>query len=93
MKQPRLVSATQAELDELLALAKAASFPQEKYQLLEGVLRTFGYVMQVLQNTKTSLRRFRQMLFGPRTESKRNVLKDNIGSNAGKQRQDDNGAE
>lgn len=77
MKQPKLVSATQAELDELLALARAASFPQEKYQLLEGVLGTFVQVMQVLQNTKSSLRRFRQMLFGARTENKRNVLKEN----------------
>jgi hypothetical protein len=77
MKQPKLVSATQAELDELLALARAASFPQEKYQLLEGVLGTFVQVMQVLQNTKSSLRRFRQMLFGARTENKRHVLKEN----------------
>ena len=37
---------------------------------LEGVLGTFVYVMQALQNAKTSIKRFRQMLFGARTESK-----------------------
>jgi len=75
VKGPELVNATQAELDEILALAKTA-FPPKQYQLLEGVLGTFVYVMQALQNAKTSIKRFRQMLFGARTESKSNVLKD-----------------
>lgn len=73
MKRPELLNATQAELDELLALAKT-TFPTRQYELLEGVLGTFVYVMQALQNAKTSLKRFRQMLFGARTESKRNVF-------------------
>ena len=79
MKHPELVSATQAQLDELLALARAASFPQPQYDLLAGVLGTFTYVMHALQNAKTSLKRFRQMLFGKRTESAAN-LKKMIGS-------------
>jgi transposase len=74
MKPPEVVNATPAELDEILALAKA-SFPSRQYELLEGVLGTFVYVMQALQNAKTSIKRFRQMLFGARTESQRNVLK------------------
>lgn len=74
MKAPELVNASKAELDELLALAKA-SFPLQQFELLEGVFGTFVYVMLALQNAKTSIKRFRQMLFGARTESKRNVLK------------------
>jgi len=73
MKQPKLVSATQAQLDALLILAKP-TFPSEQYELLQGVLGTFSYVMQALQNAKTSLKRFRQMLFGAKTESKDKVL-------------------
>ena len=73
MKQPKLVSATQAQLDALLVLAKP-TFPSEQYELLHGVLGTFSYVMQSLQNAKTSLKRFRQMLFGAKTESKDKVL-------------------
>jgi transposase len=73
MKEPELVTATQHELDEILALAKT-SFPQRQYQLLEGVLSTFVYVMLKLQNAKTSIKRFQRMLFGHRTEHKRNVL-------------------
>jgi len=82
MKRPELINATQAELDELLALAKT-TFPPGRYQLLEGVLGTFVYVMQALQNAKTSLKRFRQMLFGARTESKRNVFERNVSAMGG----------
>ena len=38
------------------------------------MLGTFVYVMLKLQNAKTSLKRFQRMLFGARTEHKRNVL-------------------
>jgi transposase len=73
MKEPELVSATQQELDEILQRARPAlSDPQ--YQLLEAVLATFVHVMLKLQNAKTSIKRFRSMLFGQRTEHKRNVL-------------------
>jgi hypothetical protein len=82
MSKPKVVDATREELDELLALAKAASFPPEKYQLLEAVLASFVYVMQMLQSTKSALLRFRKMVFGARTESKANVLKANIGGEA-----------
>ena len=76
MKPPEIVNATQAELDELLMLAKTkTAFSAEHYELLERVLGTFVFVMVSLQNAKTSIKRFRQMLFGARTESKSNVLK------------------
>jgi transposase len=73
MKPPEIVNATQAELDDLLAKAKP-TFTPEQYLLLERVFGTFVYVMQALQNAKTSLKRFRRMLFGARTESIANVL-------------------
>lgn len=73
MKEPELVTATPEQLDELLRLA-ARSFPSKQYELLEGVLGTFVYVMLKLQNAKTSIKRFQRMLFGTRTEHKRNVL-------------------
>ena len=75
MKPPELVSATQEELDEILALTKK-TLPAKQYQLLEGVLGTFVYVMRALQNAKTSVKRFRQMLFGASTESKHKLFKD-----------------
>ena len=73
MKEPELVTATQEELDEILRRAKPA-LSEPQYRLLEGVLATFVYVMLKLQNAKTSIKRFQRMLFGHRTEHKRNVL-------------------
>jgi len=73
MKEPELVTATQEELDEILQRTRPALSDQQ-YQLLEGVLGTFVYVMLKLQNAKTSIKRFQRMLFGHRTEHKRNVL-------------------
>jgi len=75
MKQPELVTATQAELDAILALTKAV-LPEQQYKLLEGVLRTFAFVMLRLQDARASVGRLRRMLFGARTESLRNVIED-----------------
>lgn len=75
MKPPVLVSATQAELDDLLALAKAA-FPQPQYELLERVLATFAYVMLALQNARMTLKRFRHMLFGNQSERRAALSKE-----------------
>ena len=72
MKPPEIVNATKEEIDELLALAKAA-FPEPQYELLKKILGTFFYVMLSLQNVRISLKRFRKMLFGASTESKRNL--------------------
>jgi transposase len=73
MKTAKLVTATQAELDEILSLARMA-MPEQQYRLLEAVLGTFAYVMQALQDARVSLKRFRRMVFGARTESSANVL-------------------
>ena len=73
MKEPKLVTATDDELDDLLRLAKT-NLPTKQYELLEGVLATFVYVMLKLQNAKTSIKRFQRMVFGHSTEHKRNVL-------------------
>jgi transposase len=74
MNCPEIVNATPAQIEELLARAKL-SFPPQQYELLAQVLATFVYVMQSLQNAKSSIKRLRQMLFGAPTESRRNLLK------------------
>ena len=73
MKPGEIVEVTQAELDELLRLAKAA-FAAPQYGRLEQVLASFVSVMMSLQNAKISIKRLRQMVFGARTEHRRNVL-------------------
>ena len=79
MKAPQIVAATQAQLDELVVLAKTrTAFTVEQYVLLEQVLGTFVYVMRALQNAKTSIKRLSKMLFGASTESGANVLKQDV---------------
>jgi transposase len=75
MKPPELITASRAELDVLLALAKPV-FTAAQYELLEAVLATFVFTMRGLQNAKTSIKRLRKMLFGTRTESRSRVLKE-----------------
>lgn len=91
LKKHKLVDATQAQLDELLVLAKP-TFPAEQCELLQGVLTTFSYVMRALQNAKTSLKRFRQMLFGAKTESKDKVLAGTPGTGVGVEALQESGA-
>jgi hypothetical protein len=43
MKKPIIVTATQAELDALLAVAKP-TFSIAQYELLKGIFATFVYV-------------------------------------------------
>jgi len=82
MKKPELVSVTQVQLDTMLVLAKS-TFAPDQYELLKGVFDTYSYVMRSLQNAKTSLKRFRQMLFGAKTESKDKVLAGTPGAGTG----------
>ncbi len=84
MKSPEIVTATRDELDEILVLTKAL-LPARHYQLLEGVLGTFEFLMLKLQNAKTSMRRLQRMLFGARTELRRNMVKDAAAGEAAKQ--------
>ena len=88
MKEPELVTATQQELDEILQLART-SFPDKQYKLLEGVLGTFVYVMLKLQNAKSSIKKLQRMIFGARTEHKRNVLGANMAGADSAARADD----
>ena len=73
MTKPVVVTATQAELDALLAQA-LLTFTAEQYALLEGVLGSFVYLMRAVQDAKISIRRLQQMMFGARTESSANLF-------------------
>ncbi|HET9643673.1 MAG TPA: hypothetical protein VFP68_10030 [Burkholderiaceae bacterium] len=75
MKSPQIITATRSELDEILTLTKPL-LPQRQYELLEGVLGAYEFVMLKLQDAKTSVGRLQRMLFGSSTECKRNVIKD-----------------
>lgn len=75
MKRPKLVTATQAEIDGILAAAKKA-MPAEQYQMLERELGAFMVMQQSLRNGKMSPKQIRQAVVAARTEGKREALED-----------------
>jgi hypothetical protein len=69
------VEVSQDRIDGLLALAAAAPFPPQEYDLLKFMLGTFLDLVTALQKARTSVKRLRGMLFGTSTESKANIEK------------------
>jgi hypothetical protein len=66
MKRPKLVTATKAEIDEILAAAKK-TLPAEQYQMLERELGAFVVMQQSLRNGKMSPKQIRQAVVAART--------------------------
>jgi hypothetical protein len=84
MNQAEPLAVSQQQIDELLTLAKGC-FPQDQYCLLEAVLGTFARMMQHLHTARASVARLKRMIFGARTERKRQVLKQAEDAAAGEQ--------
>ena len=87
MKRPKLVTATQAEIDEILAVAKK-TLPAEHYQLLDRELGTFVVMQQSLCDGRMSLGQIRQAVVAARTEGKREALEERGAKPAERQDQD-----
>lgn len=66
MKRPKLVTATQAQIDEILATAKK-TMPAEQYQMLERELGAFVVMQQSLRDGKMSPKQIRQAVVAART--------------------------
>jgi transposase len=68
------IDVTVHELELLLAQAKDAPLSEEAYQRLLAAIHTLAHVAHLLHDEETTLRRLRQLLFGPTTETTRQVL-------------------
>jgi hypothetical protein len=75
MEEPELVKATQEELDEILAGCRCALTAKD-FRLLQGVFRTFVFLMLKPHNARTSIGRLKKLLFGPHTERLRDIVED-----------------
>ena len=62
-----------AELEALLARVREP-LGEEVYQKLHAVLQTLAYLTRLVEDKKTTIARLRKLLFGARTEKRRNVL-------------------
>lgn len=62
-----------AELEAVLARVREA-LGEEVYQKLRAVLQTLAYLTRLLEDKNTTIGRLRKLLFGARTETRRNVF-------------------
>ena len=66
-KTPNIVSISSAQLEELLAML-AGLLPQKTYQLVESLLRTLQWLMELIQTKQTTIERLQRLIFGAKTE-------------------------
>jgi hypothetical protein len=76
MKRPtKLVTATQAEIDQLLSTAKKA-LPEQQYQLLARELGAFMVMQESLRNGKMTPKQVRKAVFAARAGGKPDAPED-----------------
>lgn len=64
-----------AEVEAFLERMKAVVSPAD-YDLIKGMADTLRFVVSMLQAANTSIKRLKEMVFGPTTEKTKDVLKD-----------------
>jgi transposase len=74
MEQIRL---TQEEIDALLKRVEANALQKGDYEIIKFMTEAIMTLGQALDNKAASIKRLLAMLFGPKTEKKDNVLKEN----------------
>ncbi len=68
---------TQEEIDALLQRVKANALQTGDYEIIKSITEAIMTLGQALDNKAASIKRLLAMLFGPKTEKKDNVLKQN----------------
>src|SRR4030042_2491891 len=72
------------ELEMLLETGKQAPLSEQACDKLKALLRTLVYLMNLLRNNQTTIRKLRRMLFGAATEKTSNVLNTDAETSGGK---------
>lgn len=62
------------EIEEILQEAKHGALSAESYQKLEKLLSSFVYLTELIEDKQTTIARLRKLLFGPQSETTREVL-------------------
>ena len=66
-KKPEILTLSVAELEALLEALRSL-LPEELFKKVQGLLQTLQWLMGVIEQKTTSIRRLRRILFGPQTE-------------------------
>ena len=76
MKTPQRIDLNLEQVDALLKRVEAGYLQDGDYQIIKAMVQTIELLSQCVDEKATSIRRLLRMLFGPRTEKLKNVIKD-----------------
>ena len=76
MKAPERIDLDLEQVDDLLKRVETGCLQAGDYQLIKAMVETIELLSQCVDEKATSIRRLLRMLFGPRTEKLKNVIKD-----------------
>ena len=87
MKDPQRIELNLEQVDDLLKRVKTGCLQDGDYQIIKAMAQTIELLSQCVDEKATSIRRLLRMLFGPRTEKLKNVIKDKEKSDSSKSKQ------
>jgi len=79
VKEPQRIELSQEERDSLLQRLENRELQDSDYQLIAAMVETIDLLSRALEQKNISIKRLRGMIFGPKTEKTKNVLKDQEG--------------
>jgi len=88
MKAPQRIDLNREQADALLKRVKIGCLQDGDYEIIKAMVETIELLNQCVDEKATSIRRLLRMLFGPRTEKLKNVIKDKETSDSAKFKQE-----
>ena len=88
MKAPQRIDLNREQADALLKRVKTGCLQDGDYEIIKAMVETIELLNQCVDEKATSIRRLLRMLFGPRTEKLKNVIKDKETSDSAKSKQE-----
>jgi len=88
MKAPQRINLNREQADALLKRVEAGFLQDGDYEIIKAMVETIELLNQCVDEKATSIRRLLRMLFGPRTEKLKNVIKDEKTSDSAKSKQE-----
>jgi len=85
MKAPERIDLNLEQVDDLLKRVESGCLQAGDYEIIKAMVQTIELLSQCVDEKATSIRRLLRMLFGPRTEKLKNVIKDKLDSSKSSQ--------
>jgi len=87
MKAPERIDLNLEQVDDLLKRVETGCLQAGDYEIIKAMVETIELLSQCVDEKATSIRRLLRMLFGPRTEKLKDVIKDKQTSDSSKSAQ------